>query len=253
MIILSILAAVIPTVLYVIILWRLDRYEREPLHLFIAAFIWGAVPAIIASLLLEVLATLPLTGLSDEAATVAGTGVIAPVVEEACKALALLLLFWFYRDEFDGVLDGIIYGSVVGFGFAMTENIIYYLGAWSEGGLQGWLGLVLVRGAAFGLNHAMYTALTGAALGLARFRQGVAVRWLLFLLGLAAAIIAHMLHNLLVAASGACLLGFLLDWAGVSLILTVVALSWRRERQIIQSYLAEEVKLGCSANSSMQH
>ena len=47
--ILSILASVIPTILYVLLLWRLDRYEKEPIKLLAIAFFWGAVPATIAA------------------------------------------------------------------------------------------------------------------------------------------------------------------------------------------------------------
>ncbi len=240
--ILSSLAAVIPTVLYVAILWRVDRYEKEPLPLFLAAFLWGAVPAIIASLLAETVSAL--LGGGAQASEQLNTNIIAPVVEEACKGAALLLVFWLFHSEFDGVLDGIIYGSAIGFGFAMTENIIYYIGAWSEGGLSSWTSLVLVRGVAFGLNHAMYTAITGAALGYARLRKGIASRWLIFLLGYGAAVIIHMLHNALVSGAEACLLGFLIDWGGVLVLLLIVVLCWKKEREITSAYLQEEVSLG---------
>jgi RsiW-degrading membrane proteinase PrsW (M82 family) len=32
---------------YAVVFWWFDRYEKEPLPLLIAAFIWGAVPSII--------------------------------------------------------------------------------------------------------------------------------------------------------------------------------------------------------------
>ena len=38
---------------YALILWWFDRYEKEPLGLLLAAFLWGAVPAIIFSLVVE--------------------------------------------------------------------------------------------------------------------------------------------------------------------------------------------------------
>ncbi|MCE5259995.1 MAG: PrsW family intramembrane metalloprotease [Chloroflexi bacterium] len=220
----------------------MDRYEKEPLPLFLAAFLWGAIPAVLASLLAETVSAL--LGGGAQASEQLNTNIIAPVVEEACKGAALLLVFWLFRSEFDGVLDGIIYGSAIGFGFAMTENIIYYISAWSEGGLSSWTSLVLVRGVAFGLNHALYTAITGAALGYARLRKGTASRWLIFLLGYGAAVIIHMLHNALVSGAEACLLGFLIDWGGVLVLLLIVVLCWKNERDITSIYLQEEVSLG---------
>jgi len=244
MIMLSILAAVIPTALYVLLVWRLDRYEKEPLPLFLAAFIWGAVPAIVSALVLELIASAPFNGLAESSLQVLSASLIAPPVEEFCKAGALLLLFWFIRSEFDGVLDGIVYGSVIGFGFAMTENIVYFIGAWSKGGFAGWANLVWIRGIAFGLNHAMFTSFTGIALGLARYQKSVASRWLLFFLGLGASILAHMLHNVLVSATGACLVGFLIDWTGVLVVIVLVVFAWKREQRTMRDYLRDEVTLG---------
>ncbi|MHB9033248.1 MAG: PrsW family intramembrane metalloprotease [Anaerolineae bacterium] len=243
-VILSALAALIPTVAYVVLLWRLDRFEKEPLMLFAAAFIWGALPAVMASLVAEVASTAPLDNLLGQWSTLVSLGVFAPFVEETFKCLALLLLFWFFRSEFDGVLDGVIYGSVIGFGFAMTENLLYFINAWPGPGVGGWASLVFVRVAVFGLNHAMYTALAGAALGYARLRRDVRARWGIYLLGFLAAVLAHMLHNILVAGLQVCVLGFILDWLGVAALLATIVLSWRNERSIVKTYLLDEVHLG---------
>ena len=49
----AILGALIPTIVYVLLVWWLDRYEKEPLWLLALAFLWGAVPAAIFSILVE--------------------------------------------------------------------------------------------------------------------------------------------------------------------------------------------------------
>src|SRR5687768_1362105 len=117
----AIAASALPTTLYALLIWWLDRYEKEPLALLLVAFAWGALPAIGIALLFE----LALTGVA--AASPLGPGVarwgLAPLVEEPVKALALVGLFVFARGDFDGPLDGIVYGALVGFGFAMTENL----------------------------------------------------------------------------------------------------------------------------------
>ncbi|HOT92216.1 MAG TPA: hypothetical protein PLJ78_09370 [Anaerolineae bacterium] len=39
-----------PMLLYAAVLWWFDRYEKEPLALLVAAFVWGAIPSIILAL-----------------------------------------------------------------------------------------------------------------------------------------------------------------------------------------------------------
>lgn len=59
------------------------------------------------------------------------------------------------RHEFDGVLDGLTYGAIIGFGFAMTENFLYFIGAFSEGGFVDLTVLIFLRAVIFGLNHTL--------------------------------------------------------------------------------------------------
>ena len=76
------------------------------------------------------------------------------------------------RDEFDSVLDGLVYGALVGVGFAMTENILYFGEAYLTGDLGNFGTLVLARAVLGGLGHPAYTAVTGAAFGWSRGRYG---------------------------------------------------------------------------------
>ena len=41
----ALLGALIPTCVYVLFVWGLDRYEKEPLWLLALSFAWGAFPA----------------------------------------------------------------------------------------------------------------------------------------------------------------------------------------------------------------
>src|SRR5207244_1618973 len=107
-------------------------------------------------------------------------GLMAPIVEEAVKAIILVVLFVFSWREFDDMLDGIIYGAMVGLGFAFVENVLYLTGSayddaiGSQPNVGSVIQLWLLRAGLFGLNHSMFTAFTGAALGLAR---SVKLRW----------------------------------------------------------------------------
>ena len=42
----AILAAAVPAAFYGLLIWWLDRYEKEPLWLILVAFLWGSLPAI---------------------------------------------------------------------------------------------------------------------------------------------------------------------------------------------------------------
>ena len=48
---LSLAAAVVPAAVYSLVVWWGDRYEKEPLGLLAITFVWGAIPAILISLL----------------------------------------------------------------------------------------------------------------------------------------------------------------------------------------------------------
>ena len=124
------LAAFIPTMIYISLVWWLDRYEREPLWLMSLTYLWGAVPAIIVAIVFSLLLDIPMTMLvgGDFGRDFVGASFIAPFVEEIAKAVPILAIFILYRKEFDGIMDGLIYGSLVGFGFAMTENMLYFYG-----------------------------------------------------------------------------------------------------------------------------
>ena len=84
--VLTVLASVAPAVLYSLMVWWLDRYEKEPWGLLAATFIWGAIPAILLSLVAEFTVGIPFSDVFGEAAAeLFGGSVVAPVVEESVK------------------------------------------------------------------------------------------------------------------------------------------------------------------------
>ena len=186
-----------PTLAYLWYVLSLDRYEKEPLRAVAFAFGWGAVGAVIFSVFAELFfAGFAILAAGEDDADTLTLVVGAPVIEEAFKGLALLLLLWFYRQEFDNVLDGVVYGAVVGLGFAMTENIGYFIIAYEEDGASGLGELFLVRAVINGFGHAMYTGIVGAAIGWSRSRYARgAARIAVPVLGYLIAVLLHMLWN----------------------------------------------------------
>ncbi len=242
----SLAAAILPTIVYVLIFYWVDRYEREPLWLVSVAFLWGAVPAIIVSIIGELLLGQSwVSGPSTIAGTLIEGAIIAPVVEESVKAIALILIFLFMRHEFDGVLDGVVYGALIGFGFAMTENFFYFVGAYDEGGYADLSMVIFLRAILFGLNHAFYTGLTGIGLGLARVTRNPTAAWTWAIFGFIAAMVTHSLHNLGASLAAVTIVGFGLSLivaaAGILLVIVAILLAWQHERRSIRQELAEEV------------
>jgi RsiW-degrading membrane proteinase PrsW (M82 family) len=247
-IVLSLIAAFVPSLLYTTLVWWLDRYEREPFRLLAVAFAWGALPAVILSIVLEVIVGRPLAGIEPLLLqNVASASVAAPVIEELAKGLALLLFFLLARREFDNVLDGIVYGAVIGFGFAMTENALYFIEVLSRGQVDNFSSVVILRSLLFGLNHAFYTAIMGAGFGLAAQSRGTLYpwRWLFPLLGLVLAIGFHAMHNLGILLSESSDLALTVavtaNWTGVLLLFVIVLMAWQQERRWIIEELRSEV------------
>ncbi len=260
------LLALVPTIFYALFIWWLDRHEKEPLPLLLVAFFWGAVPAIIIALVLELVIGIPLDQVitSDTGRELTSASVVAPIVEEGVKGLILVVLFLVFSREFDDVLDGVVYGAIVGLGFATVENVLYLTSAAYDGVPAGgapvvgnMVALWALRAGLFGLNHSMFTAFTGAALGLARSLHGAA-RGLVPLLGLLAAMTFHAIHNFLsttagfatnggqdpTAVIGTCLGILASDWGGMLLIVALAIISGAKETQVIRENLLDEVSLG---------
>lgn len=248
----AVLGGVLPTLVYVALVWWLDRYEKEPVRLLVTAFLWGALPAALLAVVLELILDLPVAALGGESlvANLITSSVTAPLVEESCKGLALLALVLLVRREFDDELDGFVYGAMIGFGFALTENVFaYFVPIASEQGLQAGVTNLLWRSIVFGVNHAFWCGITGAALGTARLAGDRRVRILAPVGGYALAVTFHATHNLgaTLAAewSSVCLgVNILVDWGGILLLLFLVVRVLRRESRWIERGLVEEVRRG---------
>lgn len=255
-------AAVLPVPLYTFLVLQLDRYEHEPWQVLVAAFLWGALVAtFIAAISNDVIGAIVTAMAGKQLGDVLTSSVVAPIVEETAKGSALLLLYWIIRHEFDNVLDGIVYGSLVGIGFAMTENILYFGRIYLEHGLEGVGVLFYLRVILGGFGHALYTGTTGAGIGLARETHRP---WLIpliipvaYLLG----VLQHAAWNFLAATVVPAFLpddtnplvmlfvvmpitSIVLTTPGMIMLLVIAYLAWRREKAVIRDHLRDEVDRG---------
>jgi RsiW-degrading membrane proteinase PrsW (M82 family) len=241
------LAVTVTTVASLILIWFLDRFEKDPVWLLGLVFLWGAVPAVVVSLIIEMTFRIPLSYVLEKgiAEAVMGT-VVAPVTEEGAKGFGLLLLFLVIRHHLDDILDGIVFGAVVGAGFAWIEDIFYLFGAGAEGGVEAMGFVFVLRVFVFGLNHAFFTALTGLGFGIAKVVRSCWLGGIAVLFFFGAAVGAHFLHNTLVSigGEGGVVVSFLVHWGGVLGLLLVVIVVWFTEWHWIKKELRAEVLSG---------
>ncbi len=171
----------------------IDRYEREPWFLRLAAFLWGAIIAIPPTFFIETnVQPLIQNVLGHDSNILLGPallGLNAGITEETVKGLGLLLLFFVLRDEFDNVTDGIVYGCLIGAGFAMVENFSYF-----AQNSKDFLPFLIVGRIVLGwLSHSTFTACFGVALGYVRHTK---VRWRHFVIPLLGYLVAVALHSI---------------------------------------------------------
>ncbi|TMG30198.1 MAG: PrsW family intramembrane metalloprotease [Chloroflexi bacterium] len=191
--------ACLPTTAFgLFVVRRMDRNHKEPWRLVLVAAAWGAIVATSLVVWGETIwegsaqhALVPGPGLDTSLAFMAG------ILEEIAKGLAVLLLFLVMRNEFDDVVDGIVYGAAVGLGFNFLESISYMTNLYAvfapegAGGLAAgiqWYGRQ-VLGLFFG--HATYTAFIGAGVGIARQLPSVRQKVLAIVAGFVIAIAGH--------------------------------------------------------------
>ncbi|WP_018656560.1 PrsW family intramembrane metalloprotease [Actinomadura flavalba] len=241
----SLLLALLPIPLLIALVLALDRMEPEPPRILLFAFAWGAGVAVLGALVLNTLGLLYITEplFGQERGRYVSAAVGAPIVEETLKGAVLFGMLWWRRTEIDGYVDGVIYASMVGLGFAMMENITYYMRAYEEGGAAALQGVFVLRGLILPFSHPLFTAMTGLGVAYAAtHRRG---QILAPLAGLLAAMVLHGLWNgsTIFGAAGLALVYALLF---VVLIGLVVIISVERRATIrrIETYLPAYASTG---------
>jgi len=249
-IILSILFGFVPMLLFAYVVYWTDRYEKEPILLLGGVFIWGAVIAAGAAFVVNTFLGLGVYLFSgSQAFTELSTAdAIAPIIEETLKGTACLLVFLFFRHEFDSVLDGIVYAAITAIGFAATENVYYlYTYGFQQNGFGGILYMFFVRVILVGWQHPFYTAFIGIGLAIARLNRNMTIKVIAPILGWGLAVITHSLHNTISTVFQgiqSLAIGMLFDWSGwIAMIIFVIWALYREQKWII-AQLRDEVSNG---------
>jgi protease PrsW len=236
------LGIVVPTFLW------LDRFEAEPRRYLVVAFLWGALVAALLAGVFNTGANIAFqaaTGGSEQAMLV--TAVIsAPLVEEAAKGSLVLLVWWFRRREFDGIIDGMVYAGIVAAGFAFTENIQYLGLAYQDGGDQALTGTFVARCLFTPFAHPMFTVLTGIGVGIAATTTRRSLKIVAPIAGYLLAVLSHAIWNAAAVTGGAGLVGTYV-LVEVPIFLAFVGLIvWarRREGRLIGRFLSPYADAG---------
>lgn len=200
--------AVIQTILCLLLLRGLDLYQHEPLSSVALMTAWGATGAALVALW----ATQPAkTLVSARLESVFDAAIAPPVIEETAKGVALIAAFTVAEilhrrlrtARLTGVTTGVVFGAAIGLGFAFTEDVAYLLARVVDAGLAEGGAEFVARRDFLGftmLQHALFSACFGAALGLATISRTRLARFGLPLVGLAVAVALHAMNNGLVNA-----------------------------------------------------
>lgn len=225
----------------------LDRLEPEPPGHLVFVFLWGAGAAALPGLIglaagaqLLTTPTLRLDGFATETA-VATVGIA--ILEETLKGAVLIVLLWRLPQELDGTSDGVVYGSMVGLGFALIENIFYYTQA-AHNGFSGVAATFLLRGIVSPLWQAVFSSLIGIGVAYAAMSPKGRGLWAIGV-GWVAAVTLHALWNAALSSSLARLAIFYAFMVVVlAAVLVAVVMDRRRIVALLHRYLPQYVPTG---------
>lgn len=175
------LLGLLPVCCFLTALVWLDSYKLVPLRWILGTIMAGAVVAALSY-------PVNVAGLEWlDLGFATYTRYVAPLVEEALKALLIVLLMRRHRIGF--LVDAAIFGFAAGAGFAILENL-FYLQMLPDVRLGTWI----VRGFGTAIMHGGATAIFAIA-SHALLEQHPARGWLTLLPGFVVAVTAHSIFN----------------------------------------------------------
>jgi RsiW-degrading membrane proteinase PrsW (M82 family) len=153
---------------FVLLVRAIDFLERQPPVLEFAAFAWGGAVATSAAIsggtaLEDMLAKTT----SPSFAAQWGPSITGAGLEELLKVLGVVAIALVARRRMTSLIDGFVYGALVGLGFQVVEDVVFAVSAVAVNGRGDMVGPVVgtfvVRGFIGGLwSHTLFTALAGA-------------------------------------------------------------------------------------------
>ncbi|MFA5049870.1 MAG: PrsW family intramembrane metalloprotease [Candidatus Micrarchaeia archaeon] len=177
-------------IMYATIIWITDYKHKEPLAMFPTLFLWGCTAAVLSFFI--------------NTSIIYGFGysqinsvIVSPFVEEGLKIIGLLILS--KSRKFNGIFDGLVFGFIIGTGFAFIEDWVYYTQNSPIGiGIYEWVSFIFARSILAGAGHGIFTAIAGAGIAIAKERKEI--KWTIF--GFVGAVLIHSIFNYLSIIDG---------------------------------------------------
>lgn len=177
----------------------IPRGRARTLLLVLAALLGGVTvtmfASIVNSVVPELLGITPEVLGNEDLAFNLQAAFVGPVVEEVLKLLAVLVVLLIGKSVLRGPMDGLAVGLFVGIGFTVVENISFAMTGVDGASptLAGAWGMVLDRMLLGFGNHAIFAAISGAALAFLLVHGRRAWAW--FAAGFGTAILLHITWN----------------------------------------------------------
>ena len=149
---------------------HLDRFERQPLSVVVACFLWGGFGAVfmVAGWGNPSLASIYTKVFGAVWSADWHAGLSAPFVEESAKAAGFILVFGLARTLVRTAADGLFLGAFIGLGFQTIEDLSYTTSIAARGFGADQLGNVTggiwTRTVSDFVSHPMFSALVCAGL-----------------------------------------------------------------------------------------
>lgn len=238
--------AVVVAAIYLALVRFMDLNEKEPLWAVGLIFVLGTFAAGILSLVVpSEITEMSVLGeaISEETAKFVAFGVGAAILAAVARQRG-----W---SEINGLMDGIVYGTAAGFGFAVGDTFVRELtfsdafGVIDVGPLA-----TLLTTALFGLSSGLFGAFIGAGFGAAAGARSPLPQVGYPVAGLISAILVHLAY--IVLANGNSLQGgtaaFVRTWISLLIplvfVVAVVFVAQRQERRAIREELSGERESG---------
>jgi len=176
--------AIVPGLLICYLVFRADRYDKEPKLMMLASFILGALITYPTMKAEAFAATLGWEDSTNFFELFIFAVIFVGLIEEAFKFICLVA-FPYLRKEFNEPLDGIVYAVFIGMGFAVVENLLYA----DRFDIQ----TIAIRGLTAVPAHAAFAVIMGYYVGQAKTSKTKKIQYLL--MGLLIPAVIHGLYN----------------------------------------------------------
>jgi len=166
LVLVSLVLALVPAALWLLFFYLQDTLEPEPKAFVFGVFVLGGLlaSAVAIPLLRDLFQVQEWLG-SSFWANLLGSVLVVGFVQEFLKYAAVRYSVYLL-PEFDERMDGILYGTAAGLGFATMLNILYVV---ESGGVD--LGMGVVRIVVTALAQASFSGITGYFLARAKFEE----------------------------------------------------------------------------------